>query len=298
MAAYTMQLKVLIEQATQYDDENLSVRQKIEEGRKKLFDFSYPIFDEDYRAVFETNLIRKFYIREIGFETEGLFKFQLDSWLNLNMPYFNELFESEALDYDPLTNAQMVTAHQQDNAIDKNEKRVTDQQNVLDGLNNSTNNQDSTGSSNTKGKQDATGSGVSTDDTFSRNVHSDNPDSRLNLTTQDGKGVIEFASKIDENIGTGKGTTTSKDNQTSSSDTTSKSNVKTTSKDTTHVDSTTDQKDVFESKVGEVENYLQRRYGKIGSDSYAKLVQEYRGALLRIEVQIHKELQQLFMMVY
>ena len=105
MSSYTMQLKTYIEQASQTS--TLSTRDKIEQGRTKLFDFEYPIFDETYKKVFETNFIRRFYMTEIGFETEGLFKFHLETWLLINMPYWNKMFESELLQFDPLTNAKM-----------------------------------------------------------------------------------------------------------------------------------------------------------------------------------------------
>ena len=84
MASYTMTLGSYIEGHSQYED-NLSMKDKIELGRSKLFDFDYPLFTEDYRKIFETNIIRKFYMREIGFETEGLFKFYLETFLTVNM---------------------------------------------------------------------------------------------------------------------------------------------------------------------------------------------------------------------
>jgi len=65
MASYTMQLRDIIDQTTM--NQTLSTRDRIEQGRLKLFDFDYPLFDESYKKVWETNFIRKFYMREIGF---------------------------------------------------------------------------------------------------------------------------------------------------------------------------------------------------------------------------------------
>ena len=107
MATYTMPLKVIIEQPTQNRDD-LTLKQRLEVGRVNLFkDMDYPIFNEHYRSEFETKFIRYFYNKEIGFETESLFKFELETWLQINMPYYNQLFESELLEYDPLTNIAM-----------------------------------------------------------------------------------------------------------------------------------------------------------------------------------------------
>src|SRR5690606_40563614 len=63
--------------------------------------------------VFETYFIIHFYMREIGFETEGLFKFYLETWLLVHMPYYNQLFKSELIEYDPLSNSQVIVAHEQ-----------------------------------------------------------------------------------------------------------------------------------------------------------------------------------------
>ena len=86
-------LKRYIESFTYYHPE-LSRKERIEVGRKQLFDFDYPFYDETKRAEFETKFINHFYLREIGSETMGSFKFNLDEYLNLNMPYWNKMFLS------------------------------------------------------------------------------------------------------------------------------------------------------------------------------------------------------------
>jgi hypothetical protein len=172
MASYTMQLREYIDHFSQF--ETLSTREQIEKGRTKLFDFDYPIFDEAYKNVFETHFIRNFYMREIGFETEGLFKFQLENWLIINMPYFNRLFESELKTFDPFTNYK----------VDVTQKK--------------TNDRSQTQESTTDGNNTSTSTGNTTTDSFGRNLESNNPDSRLAITTEDGSGVIQYASGIDE----------------------------------------------------------------------------------------------------
>lgn len=77
----------------------------------KLFDFPYPIFDENYRAVLEGKIIRRYYFREIGFETVGLFKYYLETRLNEIMPYYNEqyLISMNYKQYDPYKNKDVTT---------------------------------------------------------------------------------------------------------------------------------------------------------------------------------------------
>lgn len=256
MASYTMELRACLEKWSQ--DESLPVREVIEKGREKLFDFPYPLFDPEYKKVFETHFIRKFYMREIGFETEGLFKFNLETWLIINMPYFNKLFESELLQYDPLANQKVE--------VKQTKKRDRDQ--TVDST--------SEGSSTSSNEQDT--NGTLNEDNFDRRLESDNPDSRLAITTEDGKGVIEYAKNIKED---------------------SENNVKTSSSQTK-----TDSNDASQVKgntvaaINELEEYVETRIGKTGDKSFSKMVEEYRGALLRVENKIFNEMQELFMLVY
>lgn len=86
MSKYTTELRYIVEQGVSL-------------GLDK-----YPIFDESYRAGLNDKIINHFYFREIGFETAGLFINRLNVRMNEIMPYFNQLYESELLKFDPITN--------------------------------------------------------------------------------------------------------------------------------------------------------------------------------------------------
>lgn len=242
------------------DQSSTSIADRIELARPKLFDFDYPIFDENYRKEFETHFIRNFYMREIGFETDGLFKFNLENWLVINMPFWNKMFESE-ITYDavnPLNNSKMDVSHTKKN--------------------------DGTQSSNTDGTfnhDSTTGNDVtvnSSGNSFNRDLTSNNPDSRLQITTQNGSGVIEYASTIDEN--------SSNDSSTQ----TTHSGGSNSAKETTSQNGNT--------SLNQTEDFTQHREGKIGVQSYAEMIQKHRNALIRIEQQMFKEMNVLFMLVY
>ena len=68
----------------------------------KVFDFDFPIFDEDYRLGLEKKILLNYYTREICEETIGLWKLRLKSTMNVIMPYYNKLYESELLKFNPL----------------------------------------------------------------------------------------------------------------------------------------------------------------------------------------------------
>lgn len=85
MSRYTIELRYLIE------------------GNYDLGLKDYPIFDESYREQLNNKIIQHYYFREIGFETEALFKNRLNQKMNEIMPYYNQMYESSKLVIDPLS---------------------------------------------------------------------------------------------------------------------------------------------------------------------------------------------------
>lgn len=268
MGSYTMTVGELMDV---YSNRRASsTKEKIEIGRQLLFDFDYPIFDEAYRKVFETHFIRKFYMREIGFETEGLFKFQLETWLTINMPYFNKMFESELIEFDPLQNEKMNITRKKESNKTQNDERESEVDSNTKGTNSATAKQDS--------------NGTLTTDNFERKVESETPDSRLRLTANDGESVIEYASNIKEESENDKSTSASNTNESSSS--------------ATNVDSNATQNDTFNSTINDIEDYVESVTGKKGLQTYSSMLKEFRQTFLRIENQMFDEMQELFMQVY
>lgn len=350
-----MPLRNIIEQATQYK-EGLSHAERIEAGRKKLFDFKYDFYDEEYRSVFETNFIRKFYFTEIGFETEGQFKFQLETWLRLNMHYYNRLFESELFDYDPLVNYDVQTTYNRENTLNQGDKTSRNEKNKLtqdatgtsneDHVANETMDTNEVGKENVKGnvKGDTTGqtdtdstnnstrghsSEVTNDGTeFNRQLNTDTPNERLQITANNnGTGIINYASSIEENsqnlnnttngredttnreTGTVGTSDTRNSNEDSTRDTDQQKQTDTDRNLTTNTtgrttnnqnsDSNTDETSSLDRNVNNVEDFIERRYGSAGVKTYPELIEGYRNSLLRVEVMMFDEMRpKLFMGLY
>ena len=104
MSKYTTEVRFICESLAGYDESVGfgGVDGVIEGARDKIFDFDYPIFDEAYRKVLETKILKHFYTREIGAETVGLWKLWLNTRMNEVMPYYNQLYKSELLEFNPL----------------------------------------------------------------------------------------------------------------------------------------------------------------------------------------------------
>lgn len=92
----------------------------IQKARGKVFDFAYPIFDEAYRSVLETKIIRHYYTREIGAETVGRWKLFLQSTMNEIMPFYNQLYMSELIKFDPLKDVDLTTEHTKEGKGNRN----------------------------------------------------------------------------------------------------------------------------------------------------------------------------------
>lgn len=59
--------------------------------------YNYPIFDENYRAILNKKILDHYLMSEIGLETPALFNHYLGSKLNEIMPYYNTLYQKQAL---------------------------------------------------------------------------------------------------------------------------------------------------------------------------------------------------------
>lgn len=103
MSKYTTEVRFICENSaglTESEGEN-NVEDIIEKARLKIFNFNFPIYDEEYRSVLETKILKHYYTREIGFETVGLWKLWLNKRLNEIMPYYNQLYKSTLLEFNP-----------------------------------------------------------------------------------------------------------------------------------------------------------------------------------------------------
>ena len=66
----------------------------------KLFDFDYDFYEEEAKKKFEEKFIDYFMFDEIGFETPHRFKHFLKAKLNLIMPYYKQLYQTELASKD------------------------------------------------------------------------------------------------------------------------------------------------------------------------------------------------------
>ena len=113
MSKYTTELRYICE--TEYGLKESVGSTKVDEiltdVAPKIFNFDFPIFDENYRLVLEKKILRHFYTREIGLETYGLWKLKLEDKMNEIMPYLNKFYAMYVQDVNPLYNFDLKREH-------------------------------------------------------------------------------------------------------------------------------------------------------------------------------------------
>jgi hypothetical protein len=69
----------------------------------------YPIYDEKDRIPLNRKIIRHYWNREVGQETLSMFRFAMSRTMHEQMPYFNQLYLSTKLEFDPLSTYDLQT---------------------------------------------------------------------------------------------------------------------------------------------------------------------------------------------
>ena len=101
MSNYTTELRFICE--NEYNGESSGfneINKILTTVAPKIFNFDFPIFDEEYRLPLEVKILRTYYTREICEETVGLWKLRLQTKLCNIMPYYNQLYKSALLEFD------------------------------------------------------------------------------------------------------------------------------------------------------------------------------------------------------
>ena len=132
MATYTTTIRNYIESFTDYKNITATVYDKIATGQPHLFDFDYPWYNEDEtsKRAFEKMFIIHFYGEEIGFETIGLFKLNLNDFLTRNMGRYKDLYYSEKVIGDLLENTNLTFDDTSTNDVTDNEEYNGDSQSI------------------------------------------------------------------------------------------------------------------------------------------------------------------------
>ena len=281
-----------------------------------VFNFDFPMFDENYRLVLEKKILRHFYTREICEETVGLWKLRMWDKLNVIMPYYNKLYESELYKFNPLYDVDLTRDHKTENSGDSNtvennntQKNVNENRNkvgntsgsksdVTDGNSSSNERTDDSENSSSSHSENSNGSGW--------NLFSDTPQGSVNIFNDDIESVADNSyltnatkttnSEANSGSGTQKVDRVGNSNK---NDVTHMSNNEVAESNSAVSENNSNNESFVGSKnvannINNVENYIEHVKGKQGAHTYSAMILEFRKTLLNIDEMILRDLEGLF----
>lgn len=298
MSKYTTEIRFICETASGLGESKgyTDIDTIITNAIPKIFTFTFPIFDENYRTVLEKKILKHFYTREIGEETVGLWKLRLDTKLNEIMPYYNKLYRSELLEFNPLYTANLSRTKKTDYDSNRNENENisdTSSSNRTTTNNGTVNNTTSNnGEVDTTNNSKTTGTGSGTSNNTSTDLYSDTPQGALSGV--ESNTYLTNARKVTDN-----GNTSSNTSNTNSSTGKVESSENGTNNTTTSDNGTDNSTGTYGRIRGNTdaltstEDYLECVSGYEGV-APSDLLLKYRDTFLNIDMMVIEELEPLF----
>ena len=335
MSKYTTEVRYICERANNLDQSKGygDVDQIIAGAIPSIFDFDFPVFDPNYKSVLCTKILRHYYTREIGFETVGLWKLKLQTKLIEIMPYYNQLYESELIKFNPLYDTDLHTTNVADkNSENKREETktgVSSGNTVTAQTGSATVNREAVESEQGIGtsKTDATGTAIDSSNRQNDRVthdklvdseslthydlYSDTPQGAI-TGLEDGdyltnaRKITDSKSKTDTHDLTDNasesinGSRATEDNQRNSyEETNDKTNVSNEIQNNNSNVTNSDNRNNLENMTGNekfnsTESYVLHVMGKQSGQSFSKLLKEFRETFLNIDMEIIDSLGDLF----
>lgn len=296
MSKYTTEVRFICEKYAGLEESvgYNKVADIIANSRSKVFDFDYPIFDESYRSVLETKILKHFYLREICAETVGVWKHFLNMRMNEIMPYYNKLYNSELIEFNPLYDVDLTKDYLKDTKGQGSETEIYD--GTTKNTDVETEKMERDLSTDSKTTSDINASKSGTDGDVRKNtrwdIYSDTPQG--GLTNVENETYLTNARKIIDD-GTGSlrtiNETNNEDNivefeEEQGGETNRTRNFTGTKK--------TDDERTKNRNLQDLEDYIEHIKGKTGGTSFSKLLQEFRETFLNIDVMIINDLNDLF----
>lgn len=275
MSKYTTELRYICETEAGLSESvgYSKIKDVIAKAIPKIFDFDFPIFDENYRNVLETKILKHYYTREIGLETYGLWKLKLDTKLNEIMPFYNQLYKSALLEFNPLYE------------VDYSKTGNRDSSGTRDNTENNSETYDESADINESHDESTTNSNDGTltkgTTTTTTNYFSDTPQGAISNVI-DGTYLTNATYNVAGNTGS---------DNTSNSDSV---DSEVSSKSKNEKDGSRKGSKTSNSNLTDTESYLESVRGKMSSKSYSALLMEYRETFINIDMMLIEELSDLF----
>lgn len=231
----------------------------------KIFTSKVPFFDEEYRSVLCQKILKHYYLREICCETVGVWTLWMNTRLEEIMPYYNQLYESAKIEFNPMHDVDLTRKH------DMNIKGTSKEDGTR--IDNTTGKRTLTGNRDTNSTGSGTRNTTSDSDETKRDLYSDTPQGAI--TGLENENYLTNARKITDNI-----------NVTGNEET---NTTEETGTDYSETEDTTGKVDGITTNTGSsntTEDYLETITGKQGTESFSSLLNKFRETFLNIDMQV------------
>lgn len=113
MSKYTTEVRFICESKSGLAESKGcdKVDEVLENSWNRIFTTNCTFFDEAYRSVLCKKILKHYYLREICSETVGIWELWMNTKLEEIMPYYNQLYESALLEFDPLKDYSVERSH-------------------------------------------------------------------------------------------------------------------------------------------------------------------------------------------
>ena len=275
MSKYTTEVRFICESKSglEVSGGSSDVDNIIANSWNKIFTSKAPFFDEEYRSVLCQKILKHYYMREICCETVGIWTLWMNTRLEEIMPYYNQLYESAKIEFNPMHDVDLTRKHERN--VDGTKEENGTRTETSDGKRTLTGNRDT----------DTTGNGTrnntSGSDETKRDLYSDTPQGAI--TGLENEKYLTNARKITDNVnGTGNEET----------NTTEKSGTDYTETENTDSNVNGETKNTESSNT--LEDYLETVVGKQGTESFSSLLNKFRETFLNIDMMVIEEFSDLF----
>lgn len=283
MSKYTTEVRFICESKSGLENSKGcdDVDEILNNSWNKIFTTKAEIFDENYRPVICKKILKHYYLREICSETVGIWKLWLNTRLEEILPYYNQLYKSALLEFNPLYDVNITRTHNRTIDENKTENGTSTETSTDKNTGSGTRDNTTSGTNKNSGTSSVTDNGSSN----SKDLYSDTPQGAL--TGVETETYLTNARKI-----TNTDSSTSESTNSGSGEYKDTGNVKYT--DTSERANTKNGSNSNIGTVNNTEEYLESVSGKQGSGSYSGMLKEYRDTFLNIDRMVIAEFDDLF----
>ena len=265
LSKYTTEVRFICEHEAGLEESKGAndVNNVLNQSWNKIFTTNCTFFDDTYRSILCTKILKHYYLREIASETVGIWKMWMNTKLEEIMPYYNKLYQSALLQLDPFKDTDYTKTHEGEND----------------------------GTKNTDGSTSSTGS--------KSDRYSDTPQGTINNTDVAGDAYLTNVRLIgDTTSGTSHDTSYDNNLQTRNLAGSEQGTENTTDASQYSENNTASGTNEVDETTHSTDSYVDRIVGKMSTTPYSELLMKYRETFLNIDLMVIEEFDELFLRLW